>query len=118
MTVSQAVLFESFPPEEAGTAMALFGLGVMVGPTIGPTLGGWLVDNYGWPWIFYINIPIGIVAAIMIATYVNDPAEQKRPKHDRLHRHRAADRQRRRASSTCSSTARATTGSTRASSPG
>src|SRR6476619_3803624 len=79
MTVSQAVLFESFPPEEAGTAMALFGLGVMVGPTIGPTLGGWLVDNYGWPWIFYINIPVGIVAAAMIAAYVHDPEGQKKP---------------------------------------
>ena len=79
MTVSQAVLFESFPPEEAGTAMALFGLGVMVGPTIGPTLGGWLTDNYGWPWIFYINIPVGIVAASMIATYVHDPEHQRRP---------------------------------------
>jgi DHA2 family multidrug resistance protein len=80
MTVSQAVLFESFPPEEAGMAMALFGLGVMVGPTIGPTLGGWLTDNYGWPWIFYINIPIGAVAAAMIATYVHDPEHQKRPR--------------------------------------
>jgi DHA2 family multidrug resistance protein len=79
MTVSQAVLFESFPPEEAGMAMALFGLGVMVGPTIGPTLGGYLVDNYGWPWIFYINIPIGLVAATMIAAYVHDPAHQKKP---------------------------------------
>ncbi|HEX8715720.1 MAG TPA: DHA2 family efflux MFS transporter permease subunit [Gemmatimonadaceae bacterium] len=79
MTVSQAVLFESFPTEEAGMAMALFGLGVMVGPTIGPTLGGWLTDNYGWPWIFFINIPIGIVAAVMIAGYVRDPAHQKRP---------------------------------------
>jgi MFS transporter, DHA2 family, multidrug resistance protein len=79
MTVSQAVLFESFPPEEAGTAMALFGLGVMVGPTIGPTLGGYLTDNYGWPWIFYINIPVGIVAAIMIAAYVHDPEHQKKP---------------------------------------
>ena len=79
MTVSQAVLFESFPPEEAGTAMALFGLGVMVGPTIGPTLGGWITDNYGWPWIFYINIPVGILAAIMIATYVHDPEFQKKP---------------------------------------
>jgi len=79
MTVSQAVLFESFPPEEAGMAMALFGLGVMVGPTIGPTLGGYLVDNSGWPWIFYINIPVGIVAATMIAAYVHDPAHQKRP---------------------------------------
>jgi DHA2 family multidrug resistance protein len=79
MTVSQAVLFEAFPPEEAGTAMALFGLGVMVGPTIGPTLGGYIVDNHGWPWIFYINIPVGILAAIMIATYVHDSHHQKRP---------------------------------------
>ncbi|MGH7602852.1 MAG: DHA2 family efflux MFS transporter permease subunit [Gemmatimonadaceae bacterium] len=79
MTVSQAVLFESFPRREAGTAMALFGLGVMVGPTIGPTLGGWLTDNYGWPWIFYVNIPVGILAAVMIAAYVHDPEYQKRP---------------------------------------
>jgi DHA2 family multidrug resistance protein len=79
MTVSQAVLLEAFPREEAGTAMALFGLGVMVGPTIGPTLGGFLTDNYGWPWIFYINVPLGLVAAGMIAAYVHDPAYQKRP---------------------------------------
>jgi DHA2 family multidrug resistance protein len=79
MTVSQAVLFESFPPEEAGTAMALFGLGVMVGPTIGPTLGGYLVDTAGWPWIFYVNIPVGILAALMIAAYVHDPEHQKKP---------------------------------------
>jgi DHA2 family multidrug resistance protein len=79
MTVSQAVLFESFPRREAGTAMALFGLGVMVGPTIGPTLGGWLTDNYGWPWIFYINIPIGMLAAAMIIGYVHDPEYQRRP---------------------------------------
>jgi len=79
MTVSQAVLFESFPRKEAGTAMALFGLGVMVGPTIGPTLGGWLTDNYGWPWIFYINIPLGMLAAAMIVGYVHDPEDQQRP---------------------------------------
>ena len=79
MTVSQAVLFESFPRKEAGTAMALFGLGVMVGPTIGPTLGGWLTDNYGWPWIFYINLPVGILAAMMIIGYVHDPEHQRRP---------------------------------------
>jgi DHA2 family multidrug resistance protein len=79
MTVSQAVLFESFPVEEAGMAMALFGLGVMVGPTVGPTLGGWLTDNHGWPWIFYINIPFGVLAALMIAAYVHDPVHQKRP---------------------------------------
>ena len=79
MTVSQAVLFESFPREEAGMAMALFGLGVMVGPTIGPTLGGWITDNYGWPWIFYINLPVGILAAMMIATYVHDSIHQQKP---------------------------------------
>jgi DHA2 family multidrug resistance protein len=79
MTVSQAVLFESFPREEAGTAMALFGLGVMVGPTIGPTLGGWLTDNYGWPWIFYINLPVGILASVMIAAYVHDSSHQRKP---------------------------------------
>jgi DHA2 family multidrug resistance protein len=80
MTVSQAVLLESFPPEEAGTAMALFGLGVMVGPTIGPTLGGYIVDHAGWPWIFYINIPLGMLAAAMIAAYVHDPVHQERPR--------------------------------------
>jgi DHA2 family multidrug resistance protein len=79
MTVSQAVLFEAFPRAEAGTAMALFGLGVMVGPTIGPTLGGWLTDTYGWPWIFYINLPVGILAAMMIAAYVHDPEHQRKP---------------------------------------
>ena len=79
MTVSQAVLFEAFPREEAAMAMALFGLGVMVGPTIGPTLGGWLTDNYGWPWIFYINLPVGIVASVMIATYVHDSIHQQKP---------------------------------------
>jgi DHA2 family multidrug resistance protein len=80
MTVSQAVLFESFPRAEAGTAMALFGLGVMVGPTVGPTLGGWLTDNYGWPWIFYINLPVGVLAAVMIAAYVHDPSYQQKPR--------------------------------------
>jgi MFS transporter, DHA2 family, multidrug resistance protein len=79
MTVSQAVLLESFPRAEAGTAMALFGLGVMVGPTIGPTLGGWLTDNFGWPWIFYVNLPVGILAAMMIAAYVHDSEHQRRP---------------------------------------
>ena len=77
MTVSQAVLFEAFPPEEAGMAMALFGVGVMVGPTIGPTLGGWLTDTTGGRGSS-INIPVGIFAAVMIAAYVR-PRDQKRP---------------------------------------
>ena len=59
--------------------MALFGLGVMVGPTIGPTFGGWLTDNYGWPWIFYVNLPVGVLAAMMIIAYVHDPEHQRRP---------------------------------------
>ena len=76
ITTSQAILYEVFPPEEIGTAMALFGLGVMVGPTLGPTLGGWLTDSYSWPWIFYINIPIGIAAAAMVLIYVRDSVHQ------------------------------------------
>jgi DHA2 family multidrug resistance protein len=80
LTVSQAVLLEAFPLEEAGTAMALFGVGVMVGPTIGPTLGGWITDNYNWPWIFYINVPLGFLAAFMIGTYVHDTVERVKSK--------------------------------------
>src|SRR3954447_5544000 len=79
MTVSQAVLLEAFPRRQAGTAIALFGLGVMVGPTIGPTLGGFLTDNYGWPWIFYVNIPVGVLAAFLIGAYVRDKTHQSRP---------------------------------------
>jgi DHA2 family multidrug resistance protein len=78
MTTSQVVLLEAFPIEEAGMAMALFGLGVMVGPTIGPTLGGWITDNYNWPWIFYINVPLGLMAAFMVAQYVHDSPHQRR----------------------------------------
>ena len=59
ISTAQAALFESFPPKEAHTAMAIFGLGVMVGPMLGPTLGGWITDNWSWPWIFYINLPMG-----------------------------------------------------------
>ena len=78
IATSQAILYESFPKEETGTAMAFFGLGVMVGPTLGPTLGGYIVDSYSWPWIFYINVPFGLLAAGMVAAYVRDPADSKR----------------------------------------
>ena len=71
--IAQAVLMESFPPEKRGSAMAVFGLGVVVAPIIGPTLGGWITDNYSWRWIFYINIPIGILAVFMARTFVEDP---------------------------------------------
>ena len=75
---AQAILFESYPPEKRAGAMAMFGLGAMVGPAIGPTLGGVIVDNYSWPLIFYINIPIGIAAFIMTLAFIRDPAYVKR----------------------------------------
>jgi DHA2 family multidrug resistance protein len=71
--IAQAVLMESFPLEKRGSAMAVFGLGVVVAPIIGPTLGGWITDQYSWRWIFYINIPIGILAVLMVRTFVEDP---------------------------------------------
>jgi DHA2 family multidrug resistance protein len=71
--ISQAVLLESFPPKKRGVAMAVFGLGVVVAPIIGPTLGGWITDNYSWRWIFYINIPIGLMAVSLIKAFLEDP---------------------------------------------
>ena len=71
--LSQAVMLESFPPEERGEAMALWGLGIVVAPIFGPVLGGWLTDNYSWRWIFYINIPVGVVAWAMISRFIFDP---------------------------------------------
>src|SRR5271156_4994309 len=70
---AQAILFETYPPERRGAAMAIFGMGAMVGPALGPTLGGWIVDNASWPLIFYINIPIGIVAFLMTLAFIPDP---------------------------------------------
>ena len=71
--LSQAILLESFPREKRGMAMAAFGLGVVVAPIVGPTLGGWLTDNYSWRWAFYINIPVGVLAVLMIRAFVEDP---------------------------------------------
>src|SRR5499433_1312392 len=71
--IAQAVLLESFPPEKRGSAMAVFGMGVVVAPIIGPTLGGWITDNYSWRWIFYINIPIGLLAIFMANAFIEDP---------------------------------------------
>src|SRR5580700_1547576 len=76
---AQAILFESYPPEKRGSAMAIFGLGAMVGPAIGPTLGGFIVDNYSWPLIFFINLPIGIAAFVMTMLYIRDPSYIKKP---------------------------------------
>jgi MFS transporter, DHA2 family, multidrug resistance protein len=76
--LSQAILFEAFPAAEYGMAMAIFGIGVMVGPIVGPVLGGWITDNWSWNWIFYINIPIGIISIIMIAFFIHDPSYVKK----------------------------------------
>jgi DHA2 family multidrug resistance protein len=73
LTVSQAILRETFPAEEQGTAMGIFGLGVVLAPAFGPTLGGWLIDKYSWPWIFYINVPIGIINLLLVSRFVEDP---------------------------------------------
>ncbi len=72
--LSQSILLETFPPEKRGAAMAVFALGVVVAPVLGPTLGGWLTDTYSWRWAFYINIPVGIFAIFMISRYVEDPS--------------------------------------------
>jgi MFS transporter, DHA2 family, multidrug resistance protein len=72
LSTSQAILYEEFPREEYGTAMAIFGMGVMVGPTLGPTLGGYITDAFGWPWIFYINIPLGMLALALSLSYIRD----------------------------------------------
>lgn len=79
LSTSQAIIYEAFPREEAGKAMAFWGMGVMVGPTLGPTLGGWITDNYTWPWIFYINLPLGLLSAFMVVAYVHDRIKLARP---------------------------------------
>jgi DHA2 family multidrug resistance protein len=71
--LSQAVLLEGFPPERRGTAMAFWGLGIIAAPILGPTLGGWITENYSWRWVFYINLPIGLLSLTLIHLYVFDP---------------------------------------------
>jgi DHA2 family multidrug resistance protein len=71
--MSQAILVESFPREKHGMAMAVYGMGVVVAPVIGPTLGGWITDNYSWRWIFLINIPVGILSLVLTSFLIFDP---------------------------------------------
>jgi MFS transporter, DHA2 family, multidrug resistance protein len=82
--LSQAILLESFPPQKRGSAMAIFALGVVVAPVLGPTLGGWLTDAYSWRWAFYINVPVGIFAIFMISRYVEDPSYVKEARPGKL----------------------------------
>jgi len=76
--VSQAILRETFPPEEQGMAMAIYGMGVVLAPAAGPILGGWLTDHYGWPWIFFINVPVSLVGMLLIGAFVHDPSYLRR----------------------------------------
>jgi len=82
--LSQAILLESFPREKQGMAMAMFGLGVVVAPVLGPFVGGWLTDNYSWRWVFNINIPIGVLAIYLISRYLEDPPYIKNAKPGRI----------------------------------
>src|SRR5579862_8260039 len=82
--LSQAILLESFPPQKRGAAMAIFALGVVVAPVLGPTLGGYLTDQYSWRWAFYINIPVGMFAVFMISRFVEDPPYIKNAKAGKL----------------------------------
>lgn len=74
---SQAILVEAWPKEQIGMATALFGLGVVVGPTLGPTLGGYITDNFNWPWIFYVNIPLGIIALLLTLEFISESVNRR-----------------------------------------
>ncbi len=76
--MAQAILADTFPPEQRGLAFALYGVTVIVAPTIGPTLGGWITDNYTWRWIFFINLPIGMLALFLVYRLIEDPPWAKR----------------------------------------
>lgn len=80
LTTSQTIIVEAFPPEKVNIANAIFGVGVILGPTFGPTLGGFLTDNYSWHWIFFINVPIGLLAAYLSWTYVTNRRGASKPK--------------------------------------
>lgn len=82
--LSQAILLETFPPKEHGIAMALFGIGIMFGPIAGPLMGGYITDTLSWRWIFYINIPIGLLAVLMVKMFIVDPPYMKRTEKVRV----------------------------------
>ncbi|NLR82153.1 DHA2 family efflux MFS transporter permease subunit [Chitinophaga eiseniae] len=78
LVTSQTIITESYPPEKRGIAQAIYGLGVIIGPTLGPPLGGYITDNYSWPYIFYINIPIGVIATLLTLQFVRSPKYGKK----------------------------------------
>src|SRR4029077_2236330 len=80
LVTSQTIITESYPPEKRGMAQAIYGMGVIIGPTLGPPLGGYITDHFGWPLIFYINIPIGIIAALLALQFVRSPKYAEKSK--------------------------------------
>jgi DHA2 family multidrug resistance protein len=76
--ISQSILLETFPPRQHGVAMAFFGLGIMFGPILGPIVGGWITDNWSWHWIFFINVPIGMLSIALTMMAIHDPPYMKR----------------------------------------
>ncbi len=78
---AQAILFETFPPAEQGVAQAIFGVGVIAGPAIGPTLGGYLTDTLGWRWIFFINLPVGVLAVVMAILFLRPDKAKRNPQN-------------------------------------
>src|SRR5919204_1181766 len=78
LSTAQATLRQIFPREQQGIVQAIFLLGIIVAPTLGPTLGGWITDNYHWGWCFFINVPIGIISAFLVSTFLKDPPDQQK----------------------------------------
>ena len=76
--MAQAILADTFPPEQQGLAFSLYGVTAVIAPAIGPTLGGWITDNYSWRWIFYINVPVGLLALLLVSQLLEDPPYLKR----------------------------------------
>lgn len=76
LSTSQGIMFDAFPPQQRAVASALFGLGIVLGPTFGPTLGGYIIDNYHWSWMFYINIPVGILATVLSINFIDKKEDE------------------------------------------
>ncbi|HKC99531.1 MAG TPA: DHA2 family efflux MFS transporter permease subunit [Methylomirabilota bacterium] len=82
--IAQAILMESFPPARRGVAMATFSMGIIVAPILGPTLGGYITDQYTWRWVFYINLPIGLLAMLLVLSFIEDPPYLERSRLRRM----------------------------------